>query len=323
MTMLTSKTYGIVADVGGTNTRVALVQGAMVVGDTIQKFANREFTSLEAVLGRYIAQQDGVRCATACIAVAGPVRDGAGELTNLNWRFDNATLTQTTGARQVAILNDLQAAGHALGRIDTARLTTIIPGKPAATNTTQIVIGVGTGFNAAPVYSMPNGRIVTPSESGHIDMPISNEADFDLSQYIRKMHGFAGVEEVLSGRGLENIYQWLMHRAGSQTTLDAAAIMAAVNDGSDPIATQAVQVFVRLLGAVAGNLSLIELPFGGVYLIGGVARAMAPYFAEFGFQQAFRDKGRFSEFMDSFSVTLIQDDYAALAGCAGYLTTTH
>ncbi len=82
------------------------------------------------------------------------------------------------------------------------------------------------------------------------------------------------------------------------------------------------RVFVRILGTVAGNLSLIQLPFGGVYLIGGVARAMTPHLDRFGFDAAFRDKGRFAGFMGNFSVSVIEDDFAALIGCAGYLAAT-
>ncbi|MFZ1726109.1 MAG: glucokinase, partial [Albidovulum sp.] len=86
-----------------------------------------------------------------------------------------------------------------------------------------------------------------------------------------------------------------------------------------PLATASGRAFVRLLGAVAGDLALTHLPFGGIYLIGGVARAFAPYLEPFGFAEAFRDKGRFSGFMRDFPVTVIEDDFAALAGCAVYL----
>jgi glucokinase len=95
--------------------------------------------------------------------------------------------------------------------------------------------------------------------------------------------------------------------------------MADCESGADPAAVEAVQWFVRILGTVAGNLSLIHLPFGGVYLIGGVSRAVTPYFEHFGFADAFRDKGRFSGFMKNFSVFVIEDDFAALNGLASHL----
>jgi glucokinase len=95
--------------------------------------------------------------------------------------------------------------------------------------------------------------------------------------------------------------------------------MTAVAAGTDKLADEAVRTFIRILGTVAGNLTLIQLPFGGVYLIGGMARAMAPYFDRFGFAAAYRDKGRFAGFMNNFSVSVVEDDYAALIGCASHL----
>jgi len=123
---------------------------------------------------------------------------------------------------------------------------------------------------------------------------------------------------VLSGRGLERVYAWVSAEAGAREDRRAAEIMAAI-EAREPLALEAGRIFVRMLGTVAGNLSLIHLPFGGVYLCGGVARAVTPWLAEFGFAEAFRDKGRFSGFMLNFSVHVIEDDYAALTGCAVHL----
>jgi glucokinase len=97
--------------------------------------------------------------------------------------------------------------------------------------------------------------------------------------------------------------------------------MTAFEAGTDPVAAQTAQMFVTMLGAVAGNLALVQLPFGGIYFAGGVARAFAKHFEPLGFGDAFRDKGRFAEFMDQFSVHVIEDDFAALTGCATYLAS--
>jgi glucokinase len=181
------------------------------------------------------------------------------------------------------------------------------------------VIGVGTGFNAAPVFAAGPRRIVPASESGHVNLPVRDEADLRLCRFVSAAHGFPAVEDVLSGRGLERIYLWLGTEAGDPREMSAAGIMEGLAGGGDPRAAEAARVFARMLGTVAGNLALIQLPFGGVYLIGGVARAMAPWLAEFGFAAAFRDKGRFAEFMEGFGVGVVEDDYAALTGCAACL----
>ncbi|MGB5556625.1 MAG: ROK family protein [Paracoccaceae bacterium] len=315
-------TYSLVADIGGTNTRVALAEGTRLLPETVRKYSNASFPGLETVLRRYVEEEDNVDCTGACVAVAGPVSDGVGELTNLDWTIDADSLVRATRAEHVAILNDLQAQGHALGHLDPAKIRPIIEGAPPRPNAAQLVIGVGTGFNAAAVFDSAFGRLVPPSECGHANLPIRTEAELRLCQYVESAHGFPAVEDVLSGRGLERVYRWLGHEAGDERELTAADIMVAVSSASDPRAEEAARVFVRILGTVAGNLSLIQLPFGGVFLIGGVARAMTPHLERFGFEAAFRDKGRFAGFMGNFSVSVIEDDFAALIGCAGYLAAT-
>lgn len=318
--MMTANTMTLVADLGGTNTRVALARGAVVLRDTIRRFPNADYPGLDAVLAEYLAGVGGVDCAGACVAVAGPVRDGVATMTNLDWTIDGARIAAATQAETVAVLNDLQAQGHALGHIDPSALRTVIQGSGTpAPDAAQLVIGVGTGFNAAPVHEGPGGRIVAASECGHVSLPVRSDADLRLLRFAEKAHGFPGVEDVLSGRGLERVDAWLAAEAGAPTDRRAADIMVALEAGSDPQASATARLFVRLLGTVAGDLALIHLPFGGIYLIGGVARAFTPWLERFDFAAAFRDKGRFSDFMDNFTLRVIEDDYAALTGCAVYL----
>lgn len=311
--------YSLVADIGGTNTRVALADGSQIVAGTIRRYSNTDYPGLETVLRRYITDEDDVNPIAACVAVAGPVRDGRATMTNLDWTMDKDTLKRATNAGTVAILNDLQAQGHALGHIDPSNIRTIIDGPDGADNAAMMVVGVGTGFNAAPVFDTKNGRLVAPSESGHANLPIRDARELRLCEFVSNAHGFPAVEDVLSGRGLERVYAFLGEEEGTPRESAAQNIMAACADGSDSRAIEAARVFTRILGTVCGNLSLIQLPFGGVYLVGGVARAFAPYLTQFGFADAFRDKGRFAGFMGNFKVSVIEDDYAALTGSAAHL----
>lgn len=312
-------TYALVADIGGTNTRVALADGLRIVDGTVRKYRNADYAGLDVVLRRYIADEGGVDPIAACVAVAGPVRDGQASLTNLDWAIDFATLSHATGAEHVAILNDLQAQGHALGHIADGLIRTILPFPAAPAQATRLVIGVGTGFNAAPVFMSGAGRVVAASESGHVSLPVRTDADVRLAAFVGAQHGFPSVEDVLSGRGLEHVHAWLTSESGGGPKASAAAIMAALATGNDARSMDTARVFVRLLGSVAGNLALIQLPFGGIFFSGGVSRAIAPYLGPLGFKDAFCDKGRFAAFMHGFGVGVIEDDFAALTGCAAYL----
>ncbi|MCR8723946.1 glucokinase [Frigidibacter sp. ROC022] len=326
---LAADRYSLVADVGGTNTRVALAEGRTVLPATIRRYPNQPFVDrgegLEAVLAAYVDELDGVDCEGAAVAIAGPVRDGAGELTNLSWRMDRETLARVTRAERAVVLNDLQAQGHALDDLAPGSVKAVQSGRASAPGAARLVIGAGTGFNAAPVFDTAGGRIVPPSEAGHVSLPLRGEEDFRLARYLESevpiADGFASVEEVLSGRGLEHVYLWLGTEAGDPVPRSAKAIMACLADGSDPRAEATARVYVRMLGNVAGNLALTLLPYGGIYFIGGVVRAMRPWLEPFGFAAAFADKGRFGEFLTQFPVSVIEDDYAALTGCASFLDT--
>lgn len=313
-------TYSLVADIGGTNTRVALADGATLLPDSIRRYRNSEYPGLETVLRAYTEAENIADCAGACVAAAGPVRGGVATMTNLDWIIDGETLARATRAETVAILNDLQAQGHALGFIPSDKLRPLIEGNPAPEDAAKLVIGIGTGFNAAPVHETPWGRIVAASECGHVNMPVRVEADLKLAHFVETAHGFPGVEDVMSGRGLERLFSFVSTQAGQREEKSAAQIMAALDgEAEGGLAHETARLFARLLGSEAGNLALIHLPFGGIYLCGGVARAFAGHLAGMGFAEAFRDKGRFAGFMQNFSVSVIEDDYAALTGCAVYL----
>ena len=184
----------LVADIGGTNTRVAQADGGALRAGSIRRFRNAEFNGLEPILHRYLAEAGVVDCDGACVAVAGPVRDGVAQMTNLDWVIDGEALARATRAERVAILNDLQAQGHALGHIAAGNLLPVIAGPLASADAARLVIGVGTGFNAAPVHETPWGRVVAASECGHVNMPIRHEADLRLAHFVESAHGFPGVD---------------------------------------------------------------------------------------------------------------------------------
>ena len=317
---MTHEANALVADIGGTNTRVALASGPMLHAETIRHYRNADYPGLEPILRAYLAEQPA-RVAGACVAAAGPVRDGVAELTNLNWRMSVASIAGATGALRVALLNDLQAPGHAVARLPATSLRLILPAAAGTPDpgpmAPRLVMNVGTGFNAVPVHPLAQGNLVPASECGHVSLPVHGADDLSLMAFVTSAHGFPSVEDVLSGRGLERVDHWAAGGQGPERA--AAQIMAAILAGNDARAAKAGAMFVRIMGAVAGNLALTHLPFGGIYLIGGVAKRFAPLLADLGFGRAFHDKGRFSEFMEAFPVWSVEDEHAALQGCAVHL----
>ena len=154
----------LLADIGGTNTRVALEQGGVIDRATIRRYANAENPDLSSILRKYLAEVGVTSCKGACVAVAGPVQDGRAEMTNLDWVITPEAVAEATGATRVAIINDLQAQGHALDRLKAESLRQVLPGAAVRRPGARLVVGVGTGFNAAPVHKTRRGLLVAASE---------------------------------------------------------------------------------------------------------------------------------------------------------------
>ncbi|MFW2543507.1 ROK family protein [Primorskyibacter sp. 2E107] len=308
----------VVADIGGTNTRVAFARGTTVQMHTIKRYRNADQQGIEQILRDFLSGSDS-RPEAVCVDMAGPVKNGVGQMTNLSWTIAADAIAETTGAHTVSVLNDMQAQGFAVAHLDAGSQRPVLPGRPADPEATRLVVNVGTGLNVAPVYRLDGRTIVTPAEAGHIAMPVQTEEELRLKDWVAAKHGTPGIEDVLSGRGFERIYAFLCHEAGDESpALDASAIMKAFENG-DPRATHTAKLFVRFMGRYAGDQALIALPFGGVYLVGGVVRHFGPHLLRLGFAEAFADKGRFGPYMTQFPVHLVDDDYAALTGCASHL----
>ncbi|MBY6200440.1 glucokinase [Maritalea mobilis] len=306
----------LVADIGGTNTRVALAHGPQVDADSIRRFRNAEHAGIDAVIQAYLEQCaiTPTQITGVCVAAAGPVRDGVAQLTNLDWRIDREVLGRALTADKVAVLNDLQAQGHAIGHISADNLNEVLPQPPHTAHAAKLVVGIGTGFNACPVFDTAAGRFVPPSEAGHVSLPASEPTLLPLLDKLDDGHGHPSVEEVLSGRGVSRLHKALHGRdAAPNEILDAMS-------ARDDRALETGRLYVRMMGVVIGDLALSHLPFGGIYLVGGVTRHFLPWLGELGLVEAFRDKGRFSGFMEQFGIAVVTDDYAALTGCASHLS---
>lgn len=309
----------LVADIGGTNTRVALAHGAQVQTGSIMRFRNADHKGLEGVLREYLHEQKNPALSGVCVAIAGPVEGDRAQMTNLDWLIEAPSLAKATGAPRAALLNDLQAQGHALDHLGPDALSPIVAGAPEPGNA-RLVVGIGTGFNAAAVLPGANGPVIPAAEAGHATLPVTCDDDLSLAAHVGGADGFASVEDVLSGRGIAATHAWLSARAGQPEHITPAEVMARLEDG-DPAAREAAFTVTRILAVTTSNLALTFLPLGGIYLCGGVARAIAPWLGGMGFEEALTDKGRFSPLMRRFAVHVVTDDYAALTGCAGHLAT--
>jgi len=311
---LTDADLTLVADIGGTNTRVGMARAGQVLRDTIRRYANADFNQPEAVLRAYLQDHPPPPPAAAAVAIAGTVVNGVADMTNLGWQLSEDDLQGLSGATRVRVLNDLQAQGYALDHLAPAARVQIIAARPALAHATRLVVGLGTGFNACPVFSTASGLFVPPSEAGHCHLPLVSDTERALGAHLVRGNGATRIEELLSGPGLARAYQFFAPEAPHMRPADVTAAVE-----TDPSAARTMQVFIHLLARVMADLALVHLPFGGIFLVGGVSRAIAPYLKPETFGKTFREHGEFLDLVDDFPVYLIKDDYAALTGCARVL----
>ena len=251
-----------------------------------------------------------------CIAAAGIISEDTVEMSNLNWKITVSSLQKASNIKSVLIINDLQAQGYALDFIKPKDLEKLIEGNySAAQIDTKLVCGMGTGFNVAIAYQTAFGTFVPASEYGHARTTTANEMQKLIVKKLEESSSFVSYENILAGSGLNRLDK-VLNRREDRSPSD---ILEAAKAG-DLKAKEVGSQLAGFAGQAFGDFALMNMAIGGVYLIGGFARAMMPYLKEENFKQNFYNRGNFSEIMKKISVHLILDDYAALKGCANYST---
>ena len=308
----------LVADIGGTNSRLAVAitsrKDSKIELTNVVKFKNSDFKNFEEIITKYLSTKDGLEINRMCVAAAGIVSKTTVEMSTLNWKITVSSLQTAANVEKVFIINDLQAQGYALDFINPKDLEKLIDGSHSTSESdTKLVCGMGTGFNVAIAYKTAFGTFVPASEYGHARITVANEEQNSIIKHLEKNSPFVSYEHILAGSGLNRLDQILNQR----NDRSPADILAAAEAG-DLQAKEVGNQLAGFAGQAFGDFALMNMALGGVYLIGGVARAMMPYLKKDNFKKNFYQRGQFSEIMKKISVQVILDDFAALKGCANY-----
>ncbi len=313
----------LVADIGGTNARLAVADLATLQVSRAVSFRGAEFPSLEAVVAAFLG---GVveRPTAAAFAVAAPVVGATVRLTNSPWAFGRDGLRAAMGVDTLLLLNDFEALAHALPHLGAADLRQIGGGAPIE-RATKAVLGPGTGLGVAGLAWSPAGWQALPSEGGHIAFAVEDATEFAMLERLLTGRERLSVERVVSGPGLADVYRVLSELQGrSAAPLQAAEVVERAHAGDDPVARQALDRFATWLGRFAGDAALFLGARGGVYIGGGIAPRMVDELSAGPFRRAFEAKGRMSAFLAPIPIYVIlagdaalKGAAAALAGCSG------
>jgi glucokinase len=303
----------LLADVGGTNARFALLIDGSI--SATAHMAVRDYATFQQALAAYLgASAEGGAPAHAILTASGVVQDGRCALTNNAWVIDAEDLRRTHGFSTVRLINDFEAVAWALPRLGASSLLQLggrqrIAGAPLA------AIGPGTGLGMAISIPHPGGQIVLSSEGGHSTMASGSLREHAVIEQLRPRFGHVSTERVLSGGGLENLHDALAEIDGvGSPKRRAADITRAAIDGTCPVSRGAMDMFCAMLGSVAGNLALALNARGGIFIGGGILRHMPDYLAASQFRRRFEEKGRLRLFLEAIPAYLILDDDVAFVG---------
>ena len=324
----------IAGDIGGTSARLALLEPnadkPQLAIETV--YSSREYAGLEDVVQAFVAQH-GARVAAACFGIAGPVRAGQVQTPNLPWTVRAASVAARLGLDAVAVhlINDLEANAWGIGALAPEDFAVLNPGRPATGN--AAVIAAGTGLGEAGLYWDGHKHVPFACEGGHTDFAPRSGLEFELFEYLAARHDRVSYERVVSGPGLQNIYEFLRDTergvespqlAAAMMRMDPpAAIGAAALDGTSPLASHALDLLISVYGAEAGNLALKMMAVAGVYIGGGIAPRILARLQTPTFMDAFLAKGRMRPLLEAMPVKVVLNDKAGLLGAARFASRAY
>ncbi|WP_076410675.1 glucokinase [Shewanella sp. UCD-KL12] len=313
----------IVADVGGTNARFALaeVQSHQLEQISLsheETYASGNYPSLGDVLATY-REQHQIDTGLVCMAVAGPVSDGKAKFTNLDWQVNASRIEEKFSLEHVSIINDFAAFAQATPYLPQQDMSRLIDA-PGAAGAPIAAIGAGTGFGVAALAHTNKGYQVSAAEGGHTILAAADEFQWQILQAAKEEFDYICVERLLSGTGLALLYRCVAKVNGQQVQhYQSADVSRLAVSGQDSTCEQTLNLFCQWLGAVAGDIALIQGARGGVVIGGGVLPRFIDFVKASPFEQAFKAKGLMTEYMGDIPVDISLNTNAALVGSAIFL----
>jgi len=310
----------LVADIGGTNIRLGLVNNDGSTGE-IKTYQCDRFNSLADVICEYLALQDCEgKTINACLAIACPVETDQITMTNLPWTFSQSALKKELNIDQLFLINDYTAIAHAIPSLTDAQKVQIGEGK-AISDKPISICGPGTGLGVANLIPTKDGWCCLGGEGGHVDFaPIDSDEVKILNYLLESKQHRISYEQLLCGKGLEQIYQAFLSIDNlPESHLSAEQISAKAIDGSCSVCEKALNQFCNSLGSFAGNLALTLGCFGGVYIAGGIVPRFISFIENSDFRQRFDAKGRLSSFINNIPTYVITEAQPGLIGASAYI----
>ncbi|MCW9024105.1 MAG: glucokinase [Gammaproteobacteria bacterium] len=321
----------LIGDIGGTNTRLQLVETVDRKIDYHARisYPSQNYKNLATIVKHFIEQtESNITIDAACFAVAGPVKGSSASVTNLPWDLNAEELKMELQIPQIFLINDFQAIGYGISALEENDIVTLQHGKPVQ-HGHMALIGAGTGLGETLLTWRESHYVPLPTEGGHVDFSPADELQMELLQYLKLNHTHVSYEMVLSGPGLINIYTFLRDSKKISPSREfterlenedlPALITEYALSGKDELAVQTLDCFIKIYGAQAGNVALSYLATGGVYIAGGIAPKIISKFSEGSFLTAFNQKGKMANLVRDIPVKVVLNEHVGLLGALQYV----
>lgn len=315
----------LIGDIGGTNARFSVLLDETGQSVSFPNVVNKDFATIDEAIRTCVLDKTEHRPRSLILALAGPITGDEVPLTNYSWVVKPKKLMAELGFTQVLLLNDFEAQALAAATMEEQYRHPLGPVSDAP-EASRVVLGPGTGLGVAGLVHARDTWFPVPGEGGHVDMGPRTQRDYQIWPYLTPVKdtdatiGRVSAEELLSGRGLMHIYRALCRAEGNRTPKydDPAGISANGLDGSDPLAAEALSLFATYLGRLAGDLAVIFMAKGGVFLAGGISPKILPALEKPEFRAAFEDKAPHGKLLKTIATFVVTDPVAALSGLKSY-----
>lgn len=311
--------FAIVADIGGTNARFSRVSLSTLAIDFISVYPCERFSGLAEALQHYRKEHELQSVSDVAIAIACPVTSDHIQMTNTHWAFSVMQVKAELALSSLIVINDFTAVAMCLPALSASQKVQVGRGGVQA-DKPMAVLGAGTGLGVAHLIPAAGNYIPLPGEGGHINWAPQNEQEWFIHQFLEKKFGHVSPERLMSGPGLENIYQALaLYRQQSVVSLTAAEIATQALSQQNELAMATIAQFFSSLGDLAGDLALTLNTAGGVYIAGGITPRLLPLIEASDFRRQFEAKGRLSALNCQIASYVVTAEQPGLLGAAVYL----
>ncbi len=312
----------LIGDIGGTNARFSILVDAESKATDFVHVQTADYKTIDdAIVDKVFNDSDLPKPRSAILAIAGPIDGDEIDLTNCDWVVKPKKMIGELGFDAVLMLNDFEAQALAVATLTDGDRESIGPAVPAI-DATRVVLGPGTGLGVAGLLHAKNTWFPVPGEGGHVDIGPRTPRDFEIFPHLVTIEGRVSAEEIISGRGLLHIYNAVCAADGVEPNMKRPADVTEEGlSGKNAQAAEALELFATYLGRLAGDLALVFMARGGVFLGGGISPKILPELKKPFFRAAFEDKAPHKELMKTIPTFVVTHPQAALAGLASYART--